>query len=277
MTLVEQVNYIHTFSEIEQNRLIQQGKFTESYIHKTLDFSGSTSLLEIGCGVGAQIAIILEHHPHLKVTGLDNSKSQLERAHIFLKPLIDSSKVILQQGSAYHLPFDDGSFDTVCIFFVLEHLEKPSVVVQEAFRVLRPGGVIYCTEVFNQGVFVFPKCQGIEAYWQAFNQQQADFSGDPNIGIKLGSLFSKAGFINIDLLDVSPLLDGRMNELEKRHEFLEYMKATFLSASSTLRSTGKVTDILEEQMIQDFDRLSRDPSSIFLYPVKQLSAKKLGI
>lgn len=277
MTLVEQVNYIHTFSQIEQNRLIQQGQFTESYIHKTLDLSGSTSLLEIGCGVGAQISIMLQHYPHLKVTGLDNSASQLERAHIFLKPLIDSSKVILQQGSAYHLPFDDGSFDTVCIFFVLEHLEKPSVVVQEAFRVLRPGGVIYCTEVFNKGVFVFPECQGIEAYWKAFNQQQADFGGDPNIGIKLACLFSKAGFINIHLLDVSPLLDGRMNELEKRHEFLDYMKATFLSASSTLRSTGKVTDILEEQMIQDFDRLSKDPSSIFLYPVKQLSAKKLGI
>ena len=277
MTLVEPVNYIHTFSQIEQNRLIQQGRFTESYIHKTLDFSGSSNVLEIGCGVGAQIATILEHHSHLKVTGLDNSQSQLERAEIFLKPLIDSGKVILQQGNAYHLPFDDGSFDTVCIFFVLEHLEKPSVVIQEALRVLRPGGVIYCTEVFNKGVFAFPECQGIEAYWQAFNQQQVDFSGDPNIGIKLGCLFSKAGFINIHLLDVSPLLDGRMNELEKRQEFLDYMKSTFLSASSTLRSTGKVTDILEEQMIQDFDLLSKDPSSIFLYPVKQVSAQKLGV
>jgi SAM-dependent methyltransferase len=277
MTLVEPVNYIHTFSQTEQNRLIHQSKFLESYIYKTLDFSGSTSVLDIGCGVGAQIPIILQHHPHLKITGLDNSKSQLERAHIFLKPLIDTSKVILQQGSAYHLPFNDGSFDTVCIFFVLEHLEKPSLVVQEAFRVLRPGGVIYCTEVFNKGVFVFPECQGIEAYWKAFNQQQADFGGDPNIGIKLGCLFSKVGFINIRLLDVSLLLDGRMNEIEKRQEFLDSIKAAFLSASSTLRSTGKTTDILEKQMIQDFDRLSKDPSSIFLYPVKQLSAEKLGI
>ncbi len=189
MTLVEQSNYIHTFSQVEQERLIQQGKFTESYIHHTLDFSGLTRVLEIGCGVGAQISILLQHHPHLKVTGLDNSQSQLHRADIFLKPLIDSSRVILQQGSAYNLPFDDGSFDAVCIFFVLEHLENPSIAVQEAFRVLSPGGLIYCTEVFNNGLFVFPKCQGIEAYWKAFNQQQEAFSGDPNIGIKLGCLF----------------------------------------------------------------------------------------
>ncbi len=94
MTLVEPANYIHTFSQTEQNRLIHQSKFLESYIYKTLDFSGSTNVLDIGCGVGAQIPIILQHHPHLKVTGLDNSQSQLERAHIFLKPLIDSSKVI---------------------------------------------------------------------------------------------------------------------------------------------------------------------------------------
>lgn len=277
MILVEQSNYIHTFSQIEQERLIQQGKFTESYIHHTLDFSGLTRVLEIGCGVGAQISILLQHHPHLKVTGLDNSQSQLQCADIFLKPLIDSSRVILQQGSAYNLPFDDGSFDAVCIFFVLEHLEHPSMAVREAFRVLSPGGLIYCTEVFNNGLFVFPKCQGIEAYWRAFNQQQEAFGGDPDIGIKLGCLFSEAGFIDIQLLDVSPMLDGRMNDIEKRQKFLDYMKATFLSASSTLRSTGKVTDILVEEMRQEFEQLSKNPSSIFLYPVKQLIAKKLDI
>jgi SAM-dependent methyltransferase len=277
MKSFEEGNYIHTFSQCEQNRLLQQGKFLESYIHKTLNFSSSTSVLEIGCAVGAQIDILLQHHPHLKVTGLDNSPSQLERARIFLKPLIDSSKVILQQGSAYDLPFGDDSFDTICIFFVLEHLENPFLAVQEAFRVLRPGGVIYCTEVFNKGVFVFPRCHGIEAYWQAFNQQQEVFGGDPNVGIKLGGLFSQIGFIDIHLLDVSLLLDRRMNTLEKRQEFLDFMKASFLSASSTLHSTGKVTALLEKQMIQEFDRLSEDPSSIFFYPVKQLSAKKLDI
>jgi hypothetical protein len=68
-----------------------------------------------------------------------------------------------------------------------------------------------------------------------------------------------------------------MNALEKRQEFLDFIKGAFLSASSTLHSTGKVTALVEKQMIQEFDRLSKDPSSIFFYPVKQLSAKKLDL
>jgi len=38
------------------------------------------------------------------------------------------------------LPFDDGSFDTVLLTDVLEHLPKPQHMFNEAFRVLRTGG-----------------------------------------------------------------------------------------------------------------------------------------
>lgn len=43
------------------------------------------------------------------------------------------------------LPFRDGCFDIVISLQVLEHVRNPYEVVQEAFRVLKPGGSFYLT------------------------------------------------------------------------------------------------------------------------------------
>jgi SAM-dependent methyltransferase len=51
------------------------------------------------------------------------------------------------QGSAATLPFADGSFDAVTALNVLYFLERPEVAVEEAKRVLRPGGTfVACTQ-----------------------------------------------------------------------------------------------------------------------------------
>lgn len=43
-------------------------------------------------------------------------------------------------GSAYELPFADGTFDLVCAFDVIEHTDPESASLGEILRVLRPGG-----------------------------------------------------------------------------------------------------------------------------------------
>jgi len=51
-------------------------------------------------------------------------------------------------GDALNLPFDEGSFGTVVSTQVLEHVEKPWVMVKEIGRVLRPGGICILTAPF---------------------------------------------------------------------------------------------------------------------------------
>jgi SAM-dependent methyltransferase len=50
------------------------------------------------------------------------------------------TEVIVQHGDAYALPYEDGTFYTVCAFEMLEHLDEPQRVVDECARVLLPGG-----------------------------------------------------------------------------------------------------------------------------------------
>jgi SAM-dependent methyltransferase len=48
-------------------------------------------------------------------------------------------------GSAYELPFGDGTFDLVCAFDVVEHTDPESASLREIRRVLRPGGRLLMT------------------------------------------------------------------------------------------------------------------------------------
>ncbi len=51
-------------------------------------------------------------------------------------------------GDALNPPFDDNSFDTVISTQVLEHVEKPWVVVHHIGRILKSGGVCIITAPF---------------------------------------------------------------------------------------------------------------------------------
>ena len=59
-------------------------------------------------------------------------------------------------ASAYALPFPDASVDAVISESLLEHLEHPEIAVQEMYRVLRPGGMVYILTPFMIGFHSSP-------------------------------------------------------------------------------------------------------------------------
>jgi len=83
--------------------------------------------LDVGCGTGYHLGLVED------MVGLDPSKEMLEKASVKGKRLV--------LGKGEHLPFPDGSFDTVlCLFSVLNVCDSEKVAV-EIKRVLKPGGV----------------------------------------------------------------------------------------------------------------------------------------
>jgi trans-aconitate methyltransferase len=57
--------YLHGFSPEEQRRLVHQSLFLEPYVFDGIDLEFKTSLLEVGCGVGAQTKILCRRFPEL--------------------------------------------------------------------------------------------------------------------------------------------------------------------------------------------------------------------
>lgn len=49
------------------------------------------------------------------------------------------------RGTAYSLPFPDGTFDRIIAAEIMEHLPEDELAMSELFRVLKPGGLIAVT------------------------------------------------------------------------------------------------------------------------------------
>jgi SAM-dependent methyltransferase len=65
---------------------------------------------------------------------------------IFVSP---STRLV---ADGHKLPFADETFDAVLVQAVLEHVLTPQTVVEEIYRVLRPGGLVYADTPFMQQV-----------------------------------------------------------------------------------------------------------------------------
>lgn len=95
------------------------------------------SALDIGCGAGL-LTNFLASFGH-RVSGIDLSEGSLKIA----KEKDITASVNYTAGSAYDLPYENESFDIVCAMDLLEHVDNPEKVIEEASRVLKKGGLFF--------------------------------------------------------------------------------------------------------------------------------------
>ena len=267
-------SYIHSFSAPEQQRLLEQAEFLEKYLYPTISFSPEESILEVGCGVGAQIRSMLRRFNPAMVTGVDHEPSQVEQALGNLPDEVQMGTVELFAAAGDDLPFNDNTFDGAYIFFVFEHLSDPVPIIREIRRVLKPGGRFYCTEVVNQGVYVYPHCPAINDYWTAFNHLQRDLGGNPNAGMHLASACIDAGLPVLSFMPVPVVMDKRMTDAAERKHFLHMWERCMLSGASALLERGMIAPDLPEKVSAEFEKLNHDPETIFQYDARQVLAMK---
>lgn len=75
--------------------------------------SSARNLLEVGCGYGANLAVIAMAAPQLQITGLDINASAVAEARLNCKKHKLANVSIKTHDLEKPIPFDDGSFDVV--------------------------------------------------------------------------------------------------------------------------------------------------------------------
>jgi SAM-dependent methyltransferase len=112
----------------------------------------SAPTLELGCGTG-RLTVPMAR-TGVPMTGVDRSAPMLERALVRARRLPRAARPRLVRGDIRSLPFRPASFGVVMApYGLLQSLVRPADLthlLDEAARVLRPGGVIRVDQVPDQ-------------------------------------------------------------------------------------------------------------------------------
>jgi ubiquinone/menaquinone biosynthesis C-methylase UbiE len=188
--------YVHGYATPEQERLVAQAEhWRHRLIRDGTELRAGTRLLEVGCGVGAVLAVLGQEFPGVRLTGVDIEPKQLEFAREYLREAGVEAELV--ESDAATLPFPDGSFDHVWMMWFLEHVPDPPAVLREARRVLVPGGGITAIEVDYSTCRAEPSTPAFEALIRAMVQGMAA-AGWSDAGTRLPGWLREAGFDHVD-------------------------------------------------------------------------------
>jgi ubiquinone/menaquinone biosynthesis C-methylase UbiE len=188
--------YVHGYGTREQQRLVEQA---EHWRHRLIadgtTLEPGTRLLEIGCGVGAVLAVLGQEFPGIRLHGVDIERKQLDFARGHLERA--GVEAILLEADAHALPFEQESFDHIWMMWFLEHVADPPGVLREARRVLVSGGAITAIEVDYATAHADPSTPALEALFRAMVQGMAA-AGWSDAGTRLPGWLREAGFRDVD-------------------------------------------------------------------------------
>jgi ubiquinone/menaquinone biosynthesis C-methylase UbiE len=103
-------------------------------------------VLDVGCGRGVGVQILLEQFGADQVYGIDLDPRQIRRAQQRLAGKSDG-QIVLAVASVEQLPFPDEYFDAVFDFGMLHHVPNWQAGVSEIQRVLKPSALFFFEEV----------------------------------------------------------------------------------------------------------------------------------
>jgi SAM-dependent methyltransferase len=150
-------NYYKAYFDLERNHwwFVAREKIISNYIKKIIVDeiipSKNLKILNVGCATGRSTQYLSEFG---NVVSVEYDK---ECADFTIK----KTGLEIINGSITDLPFLDNSFDLVCAFDVIEHVENDQLAVSEMKRVANNNGVVFIT---------VPAFMGLWSYHDVVNQ-----------------------------------------------------------------------------------------------------------
>jgi SAM-dependent methyltransferase len=239
-----------------------------------------TSLADFGVGEGHWSLGLAAALPDLtEVAGVDRESEWLRRSaekYAALAPRIAYRAV---EADASATPLPDDAFDLVTAQTLLMHSLAPEAILAEMRRVAKPGGVILCVEPVNHmnwaqtlelTHFCAPEERArIIGIWLRFVEVLKSRSGDQDIGLRLPTLFERAGLQNIrawsnDRVRLTPIEEFDMDFIEEELSRARVAEALIEAGvgEEDLAFLRRVAQRAREQRPRELDYVLRAPINI---------------
>ncbi|GIP52107.1 MULTISPECIES: demethylmenaquinone methyltransferase [Paenibacillus] len=132
----------------KMNDIISFGrhKAWRKFTMKKMNMSPGDTAIDLCCGT-CDWTISMAQTSGGSITGLDFSENMLEVGRRKIAEQGLDSSIVLVQGNAMALPFEDNTFQYATIGFGLRNVPDLRQVLKEMQRVVKPGGMVVCLEV----------------------------------------------------------------------------------------------------------------------------------
>jgi ubiquinone/menaquinone biosynthesis C-methylase UbiE len=141
----------------EMNRLIKQAEVMTDclgLVPDALDLSQVQTILDVACGPGEWVVGMAKQLPQADIVGIDISPLMIDHAQVWASSQSLSKTQFRVMDARGPLAFPDASFDLIHARFLVAFLTQTTwrTLLAECFRLLRPGGILCCTEAENIGI-----------------------------------------------------------------------------------------------------------------------------
>ena len=192
------------------------GKFaTEALSTKLSDLQVDRSyhVLDLCCGWGGSSQHIAERFG-CRVSGIDINSRSVDRARVLARGTPAEGLLSFTQADACDLPIDCATVDLIWSQDAFCHIPNRSRLLDECYRVLRPGGHLVFTDLLEGEYLTSEELNTLSVVW-FFPSLETDQT--------YRSLLGQAGFIVVNSDDV-----GRQYMIAGEERNIENDKPTFL-------------------------------------------------
>jgi len=209
-------------------------------MHQILPRISNLKLLDIGCGAGNMINY-LSRYGHVKGLEVDARPVREARLRGYDVDLFDAQDPF---------PFEDGSFEVASALDVIEHVDDDMAVLNEAFRVLKPGGHIVVT--VPAFMFLWSHNDDINAHKRRYTAGELETKMK-----KAGFSVKRLSYNNFFVFPLAaPLImlrRGHEPDLASHHLQAEEYQVEMEPASPAVNSVLTVVGKIEAQLIKAFN------------------------